>query len=291
MTKLKQKYELSKYAQEILDSAKENIESEKTGKQKLLDLTGYQFKSRRKNPEWSVEKLIPIRACLIHNKSSKISDEKTVENSDENEVKKFLDVVKNCSPDSEVFSEMFISTIPKWQTTLEKPECLDTGTGEIIFSDYETDDFKASRNRKIKTINKFCNHYEPLYKKRKVSLLFHTFTRTDFAKKDMITMLECAKARYIALKRPIRGYLWVMELAENKKMKSGYHVHYHLIVAIDRLQVRTIPVELFFNDLWGQDTNVQFISKTIKGYLSKYLSKSNVKILGRHHYSISRNLK
>jgi hypothetical protein len=245
----------------------------------VKDLSGYVFKSRRKNPEWSTEKLIPIRACLIHNKSSRISPQKTVEN--------FLEEIKNCPPGS----EYLISTIPKWQTILEKPETLDTGTGEIIFSEYHTDDFKASRNRKIKTINKFCNFYEDLYKHRKVSLLFHTFTRTDFAKKDMITMIECAKMRYKALKRQIRGYLWVMELAGNSKMQGGFHVHYHLVVAINRVYWKEMPPELLFDDLWGQDTRVEFITKTIRGYLSKYLSKSNVKILGRHHYAISRNLK
>ena len=257
----------------------ENSEITKSGKQKVLDLSGYVFKSRRKNPDWSVEKLIPIRACLIHNKSSKNFIEETTE--------KFLDEMEKLTG---VRGEYFISTIPKWQTILEKPEMIDTGTGEIIFSDYETDDFKASRNRKIKTLNKFCNFYEPLYKARKVSLLFHAFTRMDYAKKDMITMIECAKMRYKSLKRPIRGYLWVMELVENEKMKSGWHIHYHLVIVIDRVSWRKIPDQLKFDDLWGEETRVEFIKKTVKGYLSKYLSKSNVKILGRHHYAISRNL-
>jgi len=259
--------------------------SEKTNNppKSVRDITGYRFKSQRKNPDWSVQKLISLRSCLLHNNSSKISNEKTAE--------KFLNVVKNLGPDLEVFSEVFVSTIPKWQTTLERPECLDTGTGEIIYSDYETDDFKASRNRKIKTVEKFCNHYEPLYKNRKVSLLFHTFTRTNFAKKDMSTMMECAKMRYKALKRPIRGYLWALELKENEKMDSGFHIHYHLVVAINRLQVKTIPEELKFQDLWGQRTGVEFITKSIKGYLSKYLYKSNAKLLGKRAYSISRNLK
>jgi Ni/Co efflux regulator RcnB len=259
-----------------MTKVQKNIDNPKS----IRDLTGYQFKSRKKNPEWSVEKLIPLRSCLIHNKASQLSVEKMTEN--------FLDEMEKLTG---VRGECYISTIPKWLTTLEKPECLDTGTGEIIFSDYLTDDFKASRNRKIKTINKFCNFYEPLYQARKVSLLFHTFTRNDYAKKDMRTMIECAKKRYYALNRPIRGYLWVMELEENEKMDSGFHIHYHLVVAINRFQVREIPEELKFQDLWGQRTSVEFIIKTIKGYLSKYLSKSNVKVLGRHHYAISRSLK
>jgi hypothetical protein len=228
----------------------------------IRDITGYKFKSRRKNPEWSVEKLIVLRSCLLHNNAS----QKTLE------------------------PERLISTIPKWQTTLERPDCLDTGTGEIIYSDYETDDFKASRFRKIKTVEKFCNYYEPLYRVRKVSLLFHTFTRTDFAKKDMRTMIECAKKRYKVLNMPIRGYLWALELKENEKMESGYHIHYHLVVAVNRIRVKEIPEELKFQDLWGQRTGVEFITKSIRGYLSKYLYKSDAKIIGKRAYSISRKL-
>jgi len=259
-----------------------NIETNKSGKEKLLDLTGYRFKSRRKNPEFSPKKLIPLRACLIHNKASKNSNQKTADF--------FLDKVDEILA-KEGQAEVYISTVPKWQTILEKPEMIDTGTGEIIFSEYHTDDFKASRNRKIKTIFRFTDFYEPLYQARKVSLLFHTFTRIEYAKQDMRTMLECVKMRYRALKRPIRGYLWVMELAKNEKMNSGYHVHYHLVVVIDRVKWSKIPDKLKFDDLWGQETRVEFITKTIKGYLSKYLSKDNTKILGRHHYAISRKLK
>lgn len=228
----------------------------------IRDITGYRFKSRHKNPDWSVKKLISLRSSLIHNNAS----QKTLE------------------------SEHLISTIPKWQTILERPECLDTGTGEIIYSDYETDDFKASRFRKIKTVEKFCNYYEPLYRARKVSLLFHTFTRTDFAKKDMRTMVECAKKRYKVLNMPIRGYLWALELKENKNMESGYHIHYHLVVAVKRIRVKEIPKELKFQDLWGQRTGVEFITKSIRGYLSKYLYKSDAKLIGKRAYSISRKL-
>lgn len=221
--------------------------------------TSYRFKSRRKNPEWSPEKLIPLRACLIHNKSSKID------------------------------SESLISEIPKWLTTLEK-ETIFEDTGEILIEDYNTDDFKASKGRKIKTVRRFCDFYEPLYRARKVSLLFHTFTRMDYAKQDMITMIECLKSRYKSLGLCIRGYIWVMELKKNESMKSGFHIHYHLIVAIDRYEVKVIPEELKFDDLWGQDTQVEFIRKGVRAYMYKYLSKSDAKLLRYRSYAISRKL-
>lgn len=180
-------------------------------------------------------------------------------------------------------SEIYISNIPKWLTVLSK-EDINEDTGEIFYSDYNTDDFKASRNRKIKTVNKFCDFYESLYQSKKVSLLFHTFTRINYSKKDMVLMMENVKDRYEALKRKIRGYLWVLEISENN------HIHYHLIVSIDRVYFKEIPKELKFEDLWGQRTDVEFIKKSIRAYLSKYLYKSQAKLLGKRSYAISRKL-
>jgi hypothetical protein len=218
--------------------------------------TYYRFKSRGKNPEWSTEKLIPLRSCLIHN---------------------------NATP------EIYVSKIPKWLTVLEK-ETVYSDTGEIIYDDYATDDFKAAKGRKIKTVRKFIDFYEPLYRSRKVSLLFHTFTRMDYAKKDMRRMIDKAKIRYESLGRPIRGYLWALELKENEGMESGFHIHYHLVVAIDRLNVKEIPDELKFEDLWGQRTGVEFIKKGVKAYLSAYLYKSDGRLLHKRSYAISRKL-
>jgi hypothetical protein len=271
MTKVQQKQELSKYAQEIHKTAVENL-----GK--------YQFKSRRRNPEFDIKNLIPLRSCHIR-----------INAESEKAVKMFLQTVKGCGSDAEILMSPeiglhYISKTPKWLTTLEHPKCIDTGTGEIIFEDYETDDFKAAKRRKIKTVKKFCDFYEPQYQKRQISLLFHTFTRIEYSRTDMRRMLDNIKFRYKALNRPIKGFLWAIELKENEKMESGYHIHYHLVVAIKRLQVSKIPEELKFNDLWGQRTGVEFIKKSVRSYLSKYLYKSDAKILGRRAYSISRHL-
>jgi len=219
----------------------------------------YRFKSRRRNPEYDPAKLVPLRSCHIHNKASVIKREK------------------------------FISNVPKWLTVLEKETvCIDTG--EIIYDDYATDDFKAARSRKIKTVNKFCDFYQPLYAKRKVSVLFFTFTRMDYSKKDMRTMLECVKTRFKFLGMPIRGYLWCLEAEPNARMLSKHHVHYHLVIAIDRVQVKEIPKAWKVDDLWGQRTGVEFIKKTVRNYLSKYLYKGDVRVLGCRTYAISRKL-
>lgn len=261
MTKIAQKKVKINTSLSVAPSVQETFISVANATDKNVSCdTYYRFKSRRKNPEWSTEKLIPLRSCHIHNNADKIE------------------------------YESYISETPKWLTTLEKGN-IDQETGEIIyFEDYETDDFKAAKRRKIKTLLKFCDFYEPLYRARKVSLLFHTFTRMDYSKKDMRSMVDCAKARYESLNRPIRGYLWVQQLEDNKGMDSGYHIHYHFIVAIDRLNVKEIPSELKFEDLWGQRTGVEFIKKGVKAYLWQYLNKTDARLLRRRSYSISRKL-
>ena len=238
--------------QEVSEITTQEAEIIKSG------LSKFKYKSRAKNPEWSVEKLIPLRSCLLHNNAE---------------------------------SESFISNTPKWLTILEHAKGIDTGTGEIIYVDYETDDFKASKHRKIKTVEKFCNHYEPLYRSRKVSLLFFTFTRSDYARQDMRRMMDNVKHHLRALNWPILGYLWALELKANENMESGYHIHYHLVIATKRVYVTEIPEELKFEDLWGQRTGVEFIKRSVRGYLSKYLYKSDAKIIGKRAYSISRILK
>lgn len=213
----------------------------------------YTFRSRRKNPEYSDSKLEILRSCHIHNKASKNS-------------------------------EYLIKRIPKWITVLDC-ESADTETGEILYDLYETDDMKQAKGRKIKTIKKFCDFYQPLYSKRLVSVLFHTFTRINYSRNDMKTMLECVKSRYKSLGKPIRGYLWVLEISENN------HAHYHLVIACDRIRVKAIPEELKMENLWGQRTGVEFIKKSVRNYLSKYLYESDGRLIGKRNYAISRNLR
>ena len=69
-----------------------------------LSIDNYRFKSRRKNPEWTPEKLILLRSCHIHNKAE-ISE----------------------------VSVYMMSKTPKWLTILEK-ESIDQNTGEIFYS-------------------------------------------------------------------------------------------------------------------------------------------------------------
>ena len=227
-----------------------------------IEKSKYTWKSTRRNPDKLPSVAVPsFDTCHINNKLNQN--------------------LRNFCTGAPVYDRIFgfVQVNEKWITQLTD--------GETII---ETNDLKQSRHRKLKTIKKFCDHFEPLYQARKVSLLFFTFTRANYARLDMITMLKRMKKRLWALKWPLRGYLWVMETKENGKMIGGYHVHYHLIVATDRVKIKKIPDQLRLGSLWGQRTQVEFVRKSIRSYLGKYINKSDCKMLTRRNYAISKKL-
>lgn len=200
----------------------------------------------RPSPEGST----PLRSCLIHN-NAEISR-----------------------------GDILIKTQPKWLTVLD---CLgiDTHTGEIGQIDpYRTNDLKAGNARKIAALDKFCNHFHPLYVKREVSVIMHTLTQADFAATDIRSLIDVAKYRYSALKREIRGYFWTLEVSTPEQDKVGYHPHYHLVIACDRLNFRGKGMSdyLKFDDVWGQRTQAQFVRKNIRHYLSGYFAKNDWRV-------------
>lgn len=177
----------------------------------------------------------------------------------------------------------FIKTQPSSLTELQVRE-LDTDTGEIdiLLQPHITNEFKAANNRKKIVLNKFCDFYEPIYKQKKITMLFMTFTRLTHSKILFSDLIDDIKYHLIKqLDRPVRGYFWALEVSEK------YHLHYHLCVAIDRLTVKKIPKELKFEKLWGQRTQVTFIKKSVRGYLSKYLAKDSYRVVGLRSYGKS----
>lgn len=206
-----------------------------------------------RNPEYeSGLQIVPLRSCLLHNNVNRNS--------------------------------WVIKTKPKWNTDLLESH-LDKETGEIIPAGvYSTNDLKSGNNRKIKALNRFCDVFQPLYKRGKVSILFYTFTLANQSETDIRGVLNTFKQR---LKREginMRGYVWVLEISDK------LHVHYHALVCTDRINVRgsNMPQYLKLDKVWGCRTQVQFAQKHIRNYLSKYFTKNASKIIDKRSYGKSK---
>jgi hypothetical protein len=200
---------------------------------------GYYYEYAHTYPNPTYEnglKSIPFESCLIHNKSDRI----------------------------------LIETNPKWNTDLLKYEYDNECKDFVVKELYTTNNFKSANHRKIKALNRFCDKYQPLYENKKVTLFFLTFTNAQKCRpfKEMVNIIShyFKRAGY-----PILDYVWTCEISKN------LHFHYHLCVATDRMELKgkTIPKLLKFNKLWGQRTEIDFVKKNVKFYLSKYFAKNN----------------
>jgi len=222
--------------------------------------TAFQHISTRKNPEYEVGLTsVSLRSCLIHNKSDRITNEVTTKH------------------------QWKIQNNPKWLTRLQYLN-VDTETGEIIDHDYlDTNNQKASNARKIKSLDKWCGVFQPLYQKKKVSMLFYTFTQADKAKVNIKQMTEALSKRYERKNKKILGYVWTLEVSEKG------HIHYHLAIAISRLNLEgtKLPKWMKADNIWGRRTQVEFVRKNIRHYMAKYFAKHNARIEGMRSYGMS----
>ena len=221
----------------------------------------FHWLNTHKNPEYETGlKSLPFESCLIHNKGNK----KTAEN-----------------------GELLVQTKPKYITELlrEKYDKVqDNWSGMEVL---ETNSFKSANWRKIKALNRFCDKYQPLYQEKKVTLYFLTFTRMNKARVTFKTMSRIVSKYFERIGFPIRAFVWTLEVSEN------LHAHYHLCVCVDRMELKggKIPKQMKFNKIWGQRTEIDFVKKNVKFYLSKYFAKNNSRIEGYRSYGISKKLK
>lgn len=185
-----------------------------------------------------------------------------------------------------------VKTAPKWLTTLGYYN-VNPQTGEIVGAgEYETNEFKKSNAKKIKAMDAFCGRYNDLYQNRRISIMFHTFTRPNMAKIDFRRMLDDLKKRYRSLGFQVLGYIWTAEVTdENSSNGQGLMWHYHVAVALNKrlnIKGKAMPDELKVEDLWGQRTDVQFVKKNIRHYMAKYFAKHNARVMGTRSYGRTR---
>jgi hypothetical protein len=233
------------------------------GKQAKTPKKVYTFVNRRKNPEYEggvvrlevAPKTPPFESCLLTTKSDRNLGEKA--------------------------NEIWVKTRPKWYTDLMGWE-LDEETGEITPKEiYTANDFTVSNGKKIKALDKFCNKYQPLYRAKKVTLLFLTFTRANYSKIEWKKMIDAIRKRIEREGLKIRGFIWTAEISDN------LHYHFHLCISIDRVNWKTIPERMKFDDLWGQRTQIDFVKKNVRHYMAKYFAKCDARIIGKRSYGKS----
>lgn len=213
--------------------------------------TAYEHVCTMKNPDYeSGLKHLPFESCLIHNKGNRI---------------------------------VSVRTTPKYLTTLAEFQYSEDGL-PVLIGNLETNDLKASNNRKIKAVDKWCEYWQPLFKKREVTLLFFTLTRANNARMSIGNLMRILKMNLKRNNLDLLDYLWIQEISK------GLHFHYHLVIAIPRAEWNKIPKFLKMDLYWGQRTQVRYVEKNIRFYLSKYFGKSAWRIdQGFRAYSKMRN--
>lgn len=190
---------------------------------------------------------LPFRSCLIHDNSDGI---------------------------------LQVKTLPKWFSNLYH-ERVDVATGEVLVSEvYQTHEIKSSNGRKIKRLDAFCGHFQPLYQKKQVTLLFYTLTQANEASTNISGAIDALKMRFKRREVKFLGYIWTAEVSDN------LHFHYHICVAIDRLDFKgkRLPEWLKLQDVWGRRTGVEFVKRNVRRYMAKYWAKHNARVVGMRSY-------
>lgn len=210
------------------------------------------------NPEYELgRKSLSFESCLVHDKSHFFRYENG--------------------------QKLIIKTLPKWLTNLQAWKRDQESGEDNMVGLLQTDEFKASNYRKIKALDKFCNYYQPKYQEKEVTMLFLTFTRANYAKKDWKSMVNHIKETFKRIEIPVLGFVWTSEVS----LDYGIHWHYHMCIAIDRVNWKKIPKQLKFESVWGQRTQIDFVKKNIKHYMAKYFAKHNARVEGFRSYGKS----
>lgn len=203
---------------------------------------GFWFLSRSVNREYESGLIrVPLRSCLLHHNSDRL---------------------------------WTIKSKPKWFTDLLQTN-FDRNTGEVFGqSVYRTDCLTSGNKRKIAALNRLKNEFSDLYRKRKVSIFFYTFSIANENGVAISKAFDGIRKRFLRNGHPIRGYCWVLDID-----KDSFHIHYHAIIVCERINCKgkKLPEWLKMDDLWKARCQVQF-GRSFNYYLAKYLAKNNWRV-------------
>ena len=181
---------------------------------------------------------------------------------------------------------------------------INTSTGEIEAIIKESDTLIKQRGKIINTLKAFDRIYKPLYYRKKVSCFFGTLTDLPGAKITIRMFISNLKKAFKRSGINLLSYCWVNEVKykpEAKGKELPIHVHYHFVLAIERIEVTggKLPVCLsaaYLTEMYGRIASVTFIKggDACLRYCSKYISKTgdieNGITLGLRRYGASRNI-
>jgi hypothetical protein len=115
-------------------------------------------------------------------------------------------------------------------------------------------------------------------------MLSLTFTKANETTSTIRSVLDNFRKRCKRNDCQVFGYFWVLDISAN------LHVHYHVLVAVQRIDIKGKPMPLWLkmHDVWNRHTEVAFVRKSLRGYLAKYLEKNrDMKVLGKRMYGKS----
>jgi len=181
---------------------------------------------------------------------------------------------------------------------------VNTSTGEIEAIIKETDSLIRQRGKIINTLKAFDRIYKPLYYQKKVSCFFGTLTDLPGANITIRMFMANLKKAFKRSGINLLSYVWVNEVKykhDAKGKELPIHVHYHFVLAIERIEVTggKLPVCLsaaYLTEMYGRIASVTFIKggDACLRYCSKYISKTgdieNGITLGLRRYGASRNI-
>jgi len=171
---------------------------------------------------------------------------------------------------------------PRLYKNLKKPKHILTFKQEGVGVENEINNLLLLLQRRKRRFKNFFDVFEPLYKQRKISFLLITLT-TPYTLEDIKNNWKLAKElrvlfqkfwkayriRYLRRLNKIYGILKIIDVGE-----QGEKLHYHIVIAIPRIRVSKIPKWLKPDEgLWKWLSKVEFIKKSVRGYLAKYLGK------------------
>lgn len=242
----------------------------------------YWFLRRRRNPDYETgQKVVPLRSCLLLNNVLKNDSQGNSKWKIEKHSDWYTELMQY--QEEQPITNWIVKTKPKWYVDLLE-SIMDKETGEILSQGvYTTDDLTSGNYRKIKAVNRFCSHFNPLYRKRKVSLFFGALTLANQSKVDIRKLTKLYKQRLKRNGVDVLGFLWVLEISDT------LHVHYHFLMATNRLNFKGSGMPEFIKptDIWGCRTGIEFVKFDVRYYLATYFVKCKYRIEKHRTYGIS----